>query len=82
MSNQANDMYWVTAHLADMSRELATPEADHDFISDNFDALYNHMAEHGDKVEGGFVFRMDDGRGISVGVVLLNVDEIGRHDSN
>ena len=77
MTNQANDMYWVTQHLADMSRELATPEADHDFVSDNFDTLHNYMADNGDKIEGGLVFRLDDGRGISVGIVLLNVDEIG-----
>ena len=51
MSNQANDMYWVTHLLSEMYREHSTPETDHDFVSDNFDALYTYMTEHGDKVE-------------------------------
>ncbi len=82
---QGNDLYWVTERLSEMSRELATPDTDHDFTSDNFDALHRYLIKYQDdegKVEGGLTFRMSDGRGISVDLCLLNVDNLENDDDD
>ena len=67
---QANDLYWVANKIAEMSLEMATPDTDHLFTADTFDDLYDYIARNADFVEGGMTFRLNDGRGIVVSIVL------------
>jgi outer membrane murein-binding lipoprotein Lpp len=74
----ATDLHYLSSKIATMSLELSSNEADTDAIADEFDDLHAYIMRYMDdsnQVEGGLVFRMADGRGISVGLVLINVDE-------
>lgn len=73
MTNQANDLYWVSQQIADMSKELSTPDAEQEFTAENFDRLYayvHHYCNPQGMVSGGLVFRMNDGRRLDVNIQL------------
>ena len=61
-----------------MALEHSSSECDMDTVADSFDELYDYIDRFMDdnkQVNGGITFRMEDGRGISVGLCLLNVDK-------